>query len=99
MRMVYCSFYSWYLMKTNMVVVYFVLWTVVILPSLITASPLDEYVYTPDPYYHFTEISTTKGPGYMLYLYNMTSLKWKSGILCSIQSSQWGGGMFPIINT
>ena len=54
------------------------LWTVVILPSLITAAPLDEYVYTTDPYYHFTEISATKGPGYTLYLYNMTSLKWKS---------------------
>jgi hypothetical protein len=86
-------------MKTNMVGIYFVLWTVVILPSLIAASPLDEYVYTLDPYYHFTEISATKGPGYTLYLYTMTSLKWKSGILCSIQSSQWGGGMFPIINT
>jgi len=86
-------------MKTNMVGIYFVLWTVVILPSLIAASALDEYVYTPDPYYRFTEISATKGPGYTFYLYNMTSLKWKSGILCSIQSSQWGGGMFPMINT
>ena len=78
-------------MKTNMVGVYFVLWTVVILPSLITASPLDEYVYTPDPYYHFTEISSAKGPGYTLYSYNMTSLKWKSGILCTIHNSGEGG--------
>jgi hypothetical protein len=46
-------------MKTNMVGIYFVLGTVVILPSLIAASPLDEYVYSLDPYYHFTEISAT----------------------------------------
>lgn len=85
-------------MKTNMVGVYFVLCALFILPSLITASPLDEYVYTTDPNYHFTEISATKGPGYTLYLYNMTSLKWKSGILCSIHSSVYVGGMIPIIN-
>jgi hypothetical protein len=70
-------------MKTNMVGIYFVLWTVVILPSLITAAPLDEYIYTPDPYYHFTEISATNGPGYTLYLYNMTSLASLSSITSS----------------
>lgn len=40
---------------------------------------LDEYVYRPDPYYKFEEIGKQTGPGYTMYMINMTSQKWKTG--------------------
>ena len=42
---------------------------------------LDDYVFREDPTYHFEEIGKESGPGYTLYVINMTSQKWKSGTL------------------
>lgn len=42
---------------------------------------LDDYVYRPDPYYKFEEIGKETGPGYTMYMINMTSQKWKTGIV------------------
>lgn len=40
---------------------------------------LDDYVYRNDPYYKFEEIGKESGPGYTMYMINMTSQKWKTG--------------------
>ncbi|XP_071129143.1 autocrine proliferation repressor protein A-like [Mytilus edulis] len=39
---------------------------------------LDDYVYRNDPYYKFEEIGKESGPGYTMYMINMTSQKWKT---------------------
>ncbi|XP_071129138.1 autocrine proliferation repressor protein A-like [Mytilus edulis] len=54
----------------------FIIWITAL--SFAVGSPLDDYVHTPDHHYNFSELNMKKGPGYTLYVYNMTSLKWKS---------------------
>ena len=42
----------------------------------INATPLDDYVNTPDPHYNYELIKTYTMVGYKLYVLNMTSQKW-----------------------
>ncbi|KAK7003107.1 autocrine proliferation repressor protein A-like isoform X1 [Biomphalaria glabrata] len=42
----------------------------------ISATPLDDYVNTPDPHYTYTLLSRVEGPNYSLHILNMTSQKW-----------------------
>lgn len=44
------------------------------IPSL--ATPLDDYVNTPDPHYKYDLIKTYEMTGYKIYILNMTSQKW-----------------------
>jgi hypothetical protein len=46
---------------------------------LIEATPLDDYVNTPDPHYRYELIKTYQLEGYNLYILNMTSQKWYDG--------------------
>lgn len=41
------------------------------------ATPLDDYVNTPDPHFNYTLIQTYTRVGYKVYVLNMTSQKWK----------------------
>ncbi|KAL3877091.1 hypothetical protein ACJMK2_034846 [Sinanodonta woodiana] len=40
-------------------------------------TPLDDYVYAPDDHYSYKEIESFRGSDYIVYIYNMTSQKWK----------------------
>ncbi|CAF3956686.1 unnamed protein product, partial [Rotaria sordida] len=40
------------------------------------ATPLDDYVNAPDPYFSWTIIETYEEPDYKLYIVNLTSQKW-----------------------
>lgn len=40
------------------------------------ATPLDDYVNTPDPHYNYELIQTYSQVGYKVYVLNMTSQKW-----------------------
>ncbi|KAK3090862.1 hypothetical protein FSP39_015299 [Pinctada imbricata] len=44
--------------------------------SPVRPTPLDDYVNAPDPHYSYTEIASSRGPGYTLYTLNLTSQKW-----------------------
>lgn len=45
------------------------------------ATPLDDYVNTPDPHYAWSVIKTYEQPDYTLYILNFTSQKWLDGSL------------------
>lgn len=42
-----------------------------------SSTPLDDYVYRPDPTYNYEILETFPGPGYTVYNLNMTSQTWK----------------------
>ena len=42
-------------------------------------TPLDDYVFLPDPNYAYTLLQTYKMPSYTLLVYNFTSQKWYDG--------------------
>ncbi|XP_048760078.1 autocrine proliferation repressor protein A-like isoform X1 [Ostrea edulis] len=46
--------------------------------GLLQATPLDDYVHRPDPFYKYSEIGSYRGPEYTMYILNMTSQKWKT---------------------
>ncbi|XP_059147475.1 autocrine proliferation repressor protein A-like isoform X2 [Physella acuta] len=52
-----------------------VVWALCLLP-LLSSTPLDDYVNTPDLNYDFTYLSTINGAGFKVYILNMTSQKW-----------------------
>ncbi len=41
-------------------------------------TPLDQYVFTPDPHFSYTLVSTEKGDGWTAYVLDMTSQQWRS---------------------
>ena len=43
------------------------------------ATPLDDYVRAPDPYFNWTLIHTYNEPDYTLFILNFTSQKWFDG--------------------
>ena len=43
------------------------------------STPLDDYVYAPDPHFGWTVIQTYEQPDYVLYILNFTSQKWYDG--------------------
>lgn len=45
----------------------------------VSSTPLDDYVYAPDPNYGYELIQTYKQTGYTLYILNFTSQKWLDG--------------------
>ena len=45
--------------------------------ATISATPLDDYVNTPDPHYKYELIYTYDRVGFKVYVLNMTSQKWK----------------------
>ncbi|XP_035694469.1 autocrine proliferation repressor protein A-like [Branchiostoma floridae] len=51
---------------------------VVFIPPDVLTTPLDDYVNKPDPHYSYHEVLEwrLKGPGYTMYLLNMTSQQW-----------------------
>ncbi|XP_066292659.1 autocrine proliferation repressor protein A-like [Branchiostoma lanceolatum] len=51
---------------------------VVSFPARVLTTPLDDYVNKPDPHYSYHEVLEwrLKGPGYTMYLLNMTSQQW-----------------------
>ncbi|XP_035686953.1 autocrine proliferation repressor protein A-like [Branchiostoma floridae] len=54
------------------------LFVVVSVPPGVLTTPLDDYVNKPDPHYSYHEVLEwrLKGPGYTMYLLNMTSQQW-----------------------
>lgn len=44
--------------------------------SAFTATPLDDYVNRPDPFYKYELIKTYEQTGYKVFVLNMTSQKW-----------------------
>uniref|UniRef100_A0A2C9LAQ3 NIDO domain-containing protein n=1 Tax=Biomphalaria glabrata TaxID=6526 RepID=A0A2C9LAQ3_BIOGL len=44
--------------------------------TIITATPLDDYVNAPDPNYGYRYLTSIQGPNFGVYLLNMTSQKW-----------------------
>ena len=42
-------------------------------------TPLDDYVYKPDPTYTYFVIDKVRGPTYTSFTVNMTSQTWKPG--------------------
>ncbi|CAH1257925.1 Hypp1928 [Branchiostoma lanceolatum] len=50
----------------------------VVIPAGVLTTPLDDYVNTPDSHYSYHEVLEwrLKGPGYTMYLLNMTSQQW-----------------------
>lgn len=44
--------------------------------SSLYATPLDDYVNTPDPHYQYTLLQTYQLTGAKVYVFNMTSQKW-----------------------
>jgi len=63
----------------------FIVLFVVVLNSCL-ATPLDDYVNTPDPMFSWTRLETYPQPAYTLYVLNMTSQKWFDGkiIFCKL---------------
>ena len=53
----------------------------VVVPPGVLTTPLDDYVTRPDPHYSYHEVEEwrQKGPGYTVYLLNMTSQQWLTG--------------------
>jgi PhoPQ-activated pathogenicity-related protein len=47
--------------------------------SIFESTPLDDYVYAPDPHFNYTLISKQKIEGGTVYIYNFTSQKWYDG--------------------
>ena len=47
--------------------------------SIFETTPLDDYVYAPDPHFNYTLISKQKIEGGTIYIYNFTSQKWYDG--------------------
>jgi PhoPQ-activated pathogenicity-related protein len=41
-------------------------------------TPLDRYVATPDPHYHYELVQTVPGKGYTSYIIDLTSQQWRS---------------------
>ncbi|XP_078691635.1 autocrine proliferation repressor protein A-like [Branchiostoma floridae x Branchiostoma belcheri] len=54
---------------------------VLVVPPGVLTTPLDDYVNKPDPHYSYHEVLEwrLKGPGYTMYLLNMTSQQWLTG--------------------
>lgn len=46
--------------------------------SFVAATPLDDYVNTPDDHYKYELLTTYNETGYKLYILNMTSQKWQN---------------------
>lgn len=46
------------------------------LSGYLSATPLDDYVNTPDSHYKYELIKSYVMPGYKLFVLNMTSQKW-----------------------
>ncbi len=57
---------------------FIVLFVVVVWNSCL-ATPLDDYVNTPDPMFSWKRLETYRLPTYTLYILNMTSQKWGDG--------------------
>ena len=51
----------------------------VIFTTRTDATPLDDYVHAPDPYFGWEVIQTYQQPDYTLYILNFTSQKWLDG--------------------
>lgn len=49
-----------------------------LLTSFASATPLDDYVNTPDDHYKYELLTTYNETGYKLYILNMTSQKWQN---------------------
>lgn len=49
-----------------------------ILTVITNATPLDDYVNTPDPNYKYELIKTYNQEGFKMYVLNMTSQKWQN---------------------
>ena len=47
--------------------------------GVVNLTPLDDYVFAPDPNYGYTLLQTYKMPSYTLLIYNFTSQKWYDG--------------------
>ena len=47
--------------------------------GVVKLTPLDDYVFAPDPNYGYTLLKTYKMPSYTLLVYNFTSQKWYDG--------------------
>ena len=53
------------------------LFAMLLLPVAVQATPLDDYVYTPDPAYGYSLLSTHPNEGYTDYVLEMTSQTWR----------------------
>ena len=65
------------------------LFSVVIISNSCRATPLDDYVNTPDPMFSWQRLETYSQTSHTLYILNMTSQKWLDGkysIFGNIQS-------------
>jgi hypothetical protein len=58
---------------------FIVVFVVVVVSNSCLATPLDDYVNTPDPMFSWKRLETYRLPTYTLYVLNMTSQKWGDG--------------------
>jgi hypothetical protein len=66
-------------MKYHIICVFSIVITLLGKESLIETTPLDDYVYAPDPHYNYTLIDQHSIEGGTVYIYNFTSQKWYDG--------------------
>jgi PhoPQ-activated pathogenicity-related protein len=59
------------------------------------AAPLEEYVNTPDSNYQYTLAHTGGGPGFTVYVLDMTSQSWKEGLVTPHLWKHWLGICVP----
>lgn len=53
------------------------------------AGPLKDYVDRPDPHYHYTLAHTGAGPGFTVFVLDMTSQSWKEGLVTPHLWKHW----------
>lgn len=61
--------------------IYFLSFIFIIILSLIKATPLDDYVNTPDSHFSWKRLQKYPYSTYTLHVLNMTSQKWFDGIV------------------
>lgn len=49
--------------------------------NCVRSTPLDDYVFAPDPHYGYELIQTYEMTGYTIYVLNLTSQMWLDGKL------------------
>jgi PhoPQ-activated pathogenicity-related protein len=68
---------------------------VTIVAGSAAAGPLEDYVDAPDPRYHYTLAHSASGPGYTVYVLDMTSQSWKEGLVTPHLWKHWLGICVP----
>lgn len=60
--------------------IFYIVYVFVII-NVLNAEPLDDYVFAPDPNYKYELLRTYNFIDHDVYILNMTSQKWKDGLM------------------